>query len=151
MVYSSEVHGLSKSGEYLAGWQRARAELDNYRKRVLSEQEQDRRRIKKEVISHLLSLSDNFQAMVSHTPAEMIEHSWVQGVQHVARQLEVVLNELGLNMIKGEGETFDPRVHEAVSQVEEEGVTSGQVLEVVQVGYRMGEDVIRPAKVKVAK
>ena len=151
MVHSSEVHGQSRASEYLDGWQRARAELNNYRRRMQEEKEMSRQKIKKEVVTSLLSLSDNFQSMVAHLPVDLAEHGWAQGVRHVARQLETVLDEYGLQAIKGEGEVFNPRIHEAMSQEKVPGVRSGQVVQVLQVGYRLGNEVVRPAKVKIAE
>jgi molecular chaperone GrpE len=151
MIYSAQLHSgaTDKEQEYLAGWQRARAELDNFRKRVLADREQERRRVKQEVIESLLTLADNFQALVRHIPEDRQDDTWVQGVIHITRQFDQVMQEYGIKQINPQGKPFDPTVHEAVAQVKQPGQRSGLIVEVLQPGYQLGGAVIRPAKVKV--
>ncbi len=154
MIHANTVHTASspsREQEYLAGWQRARAELDNFRKRLDQEQSQQQLRLRQEVIVPLLGLADSFQTMVSHLPSDLANHAWAVGVVHVARQIKQILREYGVEPIEAVGDQFDPNKHEAVSKVSQLGATSGCVVEVLQTGYVLGDRVIRPAKVRIAK
>ncbi|HLD26180.1 MAG TPA: nucleotide exchange factor GrpE [Candidatus Andersenbacteria bacterium] len=152
MIYASTIHAAPSRAaqEYLAGWQRARAELDNFRKRMQEQQNIQHARRSKEILSSFLPLADNFQAMTAHLPDDLQHHAWAEGVLHIARQFEQLLRELGLTTIIGINQPFDPRQHEAVKTVKQRAVPSGQVLEIIQPGYAWHDEVIRPAKVKVA-
>ncbi|MEK7557278.1 MAG: nucleotide exchange factor GrpE, partial [Patescibacteria group bacterium] len=114
------------------------------------EQRQDRGRAKAEAVQLLLSLADNFQAVVKHVPSELTEHSWTKGVMHVARQLDQLLAEQGVAAIAETGVPFNPAVHEAIEKVKDEKAKSGFVLEIVQTGYKLGDNVLKPARVKVS-
>jgi len=138
------------AAEYLDGWQRARAELDNFRKRTQEEQSLRHVQAAQQAIEPLLELSYNFQAMIEHVPVELADHSWVQGVIHVARQLEDIIASYNVSPIEALNQPFDPQLHEAVEKVKHTKESSGQVVEVVRAGYVMGDRVIRPAQVKVA-
>jgi molecular chaperone GrpE len=83
-------------------------------------------------------------------PQDMADDPWAQGVAHVARQFEQAMQEYGVEAFSPTGEPFDPATQEAIEQVKDAEAKSGMVLEVMQVGYKMGERIIRPAKVKVA-
>lgn len=153
MIHARRSHGLpsNKEQEYLAGWQRERAELQNFRKRMQEQATQDQRQALKAVIEPLLTVADNFQAMVRHVPKELDGNAWVAGVLHIARQVEQLLQEYGVTMIEAQGQQFDPTQHEAVEEITTDQAKSGQVIEVVMAGYRLGDSVIRPARVKIAK
>lgn len=134
----------------MSGWQRSRAELDNLKKRAAKQREQEHWQIKKEMIESLLSLSDNFQAMVAHVPDELTDHAWAKGVLHISRQLEQLLLSYGVTPIKAMNHSFDPTRHEAVGHAKVKSTKTGKVIEVIQTGYTINNEVIRPAKVKVA-
>ena len=152
MINASQAHcHNSKLREYLSGWQRARAEVMNLQSRMSQEEERHREKVTKEVTHELLALSDNFQAMVKHVPEELSGHPWTQGVLHIARQMEGILEDFNIKTIEAEGQQFDPNLHEAIEQTSETKLATGTVIEVLQPGYLMGSEVIRPAKVKVAK
>lgn len=150
MINSTPVHSKTSSNkekEYLEGWQRARAELDNFRKRTHEELGSRQERLKGQIIEPLLQLADNFAAMTAHVPETLKEDAWAQGVLHIGRQLEQILQEFGVESIGTIGEQFDPRLHEVVG--EEKGDTPNQVAAVTRAGYKIGDTVIRPAQVKV--
>lgn len=154
MKHASHIHGKkpasSKEKEYLEGWQRSRAELDNFRKRIQASQGESRERLKRELITSLLSLADNFSAITNHVPADLKDNSWVQGVLHVGRQLDQLLQEFGLEKIGQVSEPFDPVRHEAIAHVKDEKAPPDTVVSVVSPGYKLGQTVIRPAKVSVS-
>lgn len=151
MLNSSEVHGVNKAGEYLSGWQRARADLDNYRRRILMDQEHQRLQLKRHLINELIPLMDNFRAITVHLPADLKDNDWAQGVLHVTRQLEQLLSQFGVMPIDQLDQPFDPQLHEAVATVKDQSKSSGSIVAILQSGYKIGDQVIRPAKVKVAK
>jgi molecular chaperone GrpE len=135
-------------------WLRSVAELDNYRKRTRKELQDVRRFAAADVIRGLLEVLDNLeravQAIQSGDAAADVDNIQA-GILMVSQQLESVLAEQGLQKIEAENAEFDPRLHEAIQQVEVEGVPSGQITEVVQTGYLLHDLVLRPSRVVVAK
>jgi molecular chaperone GrpE len=152
MIHSTTVHGAESlaAQDYLAGWQRARAELKNYQQQLAQERLSLEVRLRRSLLETLLPVTDNFQAAAVHVPADFADHPWTQGVLHIARQLQQVLSDHNLKPIGAVGETFDPAQHEAITEDQATDQPSGTILEVLQTGYRLEETLIRPAKVKVA-
>jgi molecular chaperone GrpE len=151
MIHANQTHGTpNREAEYLDGWRHARAELDNFKKRLAAEQQQSQQRARAAAVQSLLTVADNFQIMIKHIPEDLKNHSWVAGVQHVARQLDQLLTEHGIALIAETNIPFDPTVHEAVDQIKNSKIKSGLVAEIVQPGYKLAENVLRPAKVKVS-
>ncbi|MEX1997621.1 MAG: nucleotide exchange factor GrpE [Candidatus Andersenbacteria bacterium] len=152
MIHARQAHtiGSPREQEYLEGWQRSRAELLNFRKSLRENQAIQMLQLQRRTLEPLLAIADNFQAVTSHVPSHLQDDAWVQGVLHVARQLEQTLHSFGLQIIETQGQSFDPQLHEAIAQVKKEGVPSNQVIEVVQQGYKLANQVLRPAKVKVS-
>lgn len=150
MISANELHGTPslKEQEYLLGWQRARAELDNFKKRLAKEEGHRQDLLKRNVLEPLLEVADNFAAIAQHVPPERAEDTWTEGVLHVGRQLEGVLSQFDVKKVGQVGEPFNPAIHEAAGEGNEEQ-GSGQVVEVVRAGYQVGDIVIRPARVKV--
>lgn len=148
MIPAQKIHGGSgaKEQEYLEGWKRARADLENTKKRMADAHAQHRTSTKREVVESFLSLADNFRSLIDHAPKE--QDAWIQGVVHVARQFEQILKGFGVKLIADTSIKFNPMIHEAIAEVQGEG-EMGTVIEVVQVGYTLGEIVLRPAKVKI--
>jgi molecular chaperone GrpE len=140
----------AKAAEYLDGWQRARAEFANARKRLERERIESRRKATIDVAARLLPVLDDFQRAIENAPAAVADDSWFEGIALVHRKLVGILEEIGIEPIKALGEPFDPNVHEAVLQEESDAFESGTVCKELQTGYRMGERVIRPAMVVVA-
>jgi molecular chaperone GrpE len=126
---------------------RLAADFDNYRKRVAREQAQLMERATERLVKELLPVLDDLgRALVAADEHE--EAKLAEGVQLVHRQLSALLQREGLAEIETNGR-FDPHVHEALlSQPSEQ--EEGTVLEVIQKGYRLGERVLRPARVVVA-
>ncbi len=137
----------NKEQEYLEGWKRARADLENLQKRTADNRVREHAAIKSKVAESLIALSDNFHSLIDHAPET--KDPWVEGVLHVARQFDQTLQDLGVETISDTGGTFDPAIHEAVEEVKGDQ-SPGTVVELVQAGYKIGEYVIRPAKVKIS-
>jgi molecular chaperone GrpE len=133
--------------EYLDALQRLKAEFDNYRKRTVREQEVARERAAERLVKDLLPLLDDLERAVEHA----VEHGEVKladGVRLVHRGLASTLTREGLQEVETDG-AFDPHTQEALlSQPSEE--PEGTVIQVVQKGYRLGDRVLRPARVVVS-
>lgn len=141
----------AQSQEYLEGWQRARAEFANYKKRVARDQEDARLRIAADTLSNYLGVIDDLERALKERPEDGEAAAWAEGIELIHRKMYGVLETEGVEVIDAEGEHFDPTLHEAISHDESEDHEEGDVIEVVQPGYRLGERVLRPAMVRVAK
>jgi molecular chaperone GrpE len=134
--------------EYLELLQRVQADFENYRKRVARDQERlvahAHERLVRELLPVLDDLERALEAADRHEEVQLVE-----GVQLVERSLRDALRKEGLVEIDTSG-AFDPHVHEALLMQPAEGAEPGSVLDVVQRGYRLGDKVVRPARVIVA-
>ncbi|MFI0480429.1 nucleotide exchange factor GrpE [Actinomadura sp. 9N215] len=144
-VSDEEVDSLrTQLAERLADLQRLKAEYDNYRKRV----ERDRVAVKElalgQVLSELLPVLDDIGRARDHDELN-------GGFKSVAESLEAVTGKLGLERYGEKGEPFDPVVHEALMHSYSTEVTETSVMDVLQPGYRIGERILRPARVAVAE
>jgi molecular chaperone GrpE len=140
----------AKRDEYLALAQRTQADFENYRKRVARESALATQRGVAKLAKELLPAIDNLDRALS---AAATDDPLLDGVRLVRSELSAGLARVGVESFSPLGETFDPAVHEAVATVPqpaEGGSDSGLVVEVYQDGYRLGESVIRPARVVVA-
>ncbi|MEJ2550253.1 MAG: nucleotide exchange factor GrpE [Anaerolineales bacterium] len=148
----TEVERLQKeSAEYLDGWQRARAEFANLKKRVEREKSEMRERIISEIISHYLDVLDDYDRALKDRPEENVDEAWIAGLEMIRQKLKAVLESEGVEVIPAEGMDFDPNLHDAISYEDSEEYENGQIIEVIKQGYRLGDRVIRPAVVRVAK
>ncbi|NIA14792.1 MAG: nucleotide exchange factor GrpE [Nitrospiraceae bacterium] len=126
---------------------RARAEFDNYRKRMARDAERVRKTAAESLMGDLLAVVDNLERALEH--AEDDSGGFVEGVGMVLKQLRDVLGRHGLEPIAAAGEPFDPNVHEAMIPVQSEEHPKDHVVEEFQKGYRLGDYILRPAKVSV--
>jgi molecular chaperone GrpE len=140
-----------KSDEYLEGWQRARAEFANFRKRIDREREQSHQVAAGTIIRRYLEILDDLERALSNRPQEGEGAIWAGGIELIYRKFLKTLESEGVNRMAAEGEIFDPNMHEAISHEESPDHESGQIIEVVQPGYVLGDRVLRPALVRVAK
>jgi molecular chaperone GrpE len=152
---SREEQLLRERDEYKDRWLRAVAELDNYRKRSRRELEDVRRFAVADFLRSLLEVLDNFeralQALDGQVAAEGNAEGVRQGVELIHQRFQEILRDGGLSRIEAEGVEFDPALHEAIQQVEQEGVPAGTIVSVVQPGYKLHDLVLRPSRVIVAK
>lgn len=128
--------------------QRERADAENLRRRHTAELTSLRTSIKTSVIHDLLPVIDNFERALKHVPADLQDNDYIKGVQAVVKQFEKTLADMGVERIKTVGQPFDPHLHEAVAAEEGEGDRE-IVSEELQAGYKLGNEVIRHAMVKV--
>jgi molecular chaperone GrpE len=140
----------AQAAEYLDGWQRARAEFANYKKRVEAEREEVRRASNEALLLKLLPVVDDFERAFQKIPQEVADSPWVSGINMILRKLQAILESQGVAPIQAAGRPFDPQQHEAVLMEETAEHPDGTVVAELQRGYRLGERVLRPAQVKVA-
>lgn len=137
--------------DYLAGWQRARADLLNYKKEEMERFEQILRFAGEEFVLKILPILDNFNLIEGKLPEELKKDENVKGIIRLKNQIEDFLRVQGVEEMKAKGNKFDPNFHEATEMVEKEGIEPGTVVEEIQKGYMINKRVLRPAKVKVIK
>ncbi len=141
----------AESAEYLDGWQRARAEFANYKKRIEREREDARSRITGEVITRYLGIVDDLSRALSEPVNGEDTQDWVAGIDLIYQKFIALLEAEGVEPIEPENVPFDPNYHEAISFEEDDQIKSSYVIDYTQRGYTLGERVLRPALVRVAK
>ncbi len=140
----------AEAAEYLEGWQRARAEFANYRKRVEREKEEVYLEARVAVLAKLLPVIDDFARAMENTPEDLTDHTWAGGVKLIGEKFATLLESNGLVELNPVGEPFDPTRHEAIGMDDSTDVESGHVTMVLQKGYAYGDKILRPAMVRVA-
>ena len=142
----------SQAQEYLEGWQRERAAFDNYRRRVEQQREQTRRELLISIIKRYLEVLDDLELALKNKPTEGAGAEWAKGIELIYRKMLNILESEGIKPIPAEpGMQFDPRYHEAISHEPHDVHESEQIIEVLRRGYMIGDQVIRPALVRVAQ
>jgi molecular chaperone GrpE len=129
---------------------RSVAELDNYRKRVARDREQQYLRSRMELIRQLLPATDDFGLAMSHVPEDYLGLPWLEGITLIHRKLETYLSGAGVTPIEAIGRPFDPNYHEALMRETSDQYSEGVVTAEVRKGYMMGDEVLRPTLVKVS-
>jgi molecular chaperone GrpE len=140
----------AQAAEYLDGWQRARAEFANYKKRVEAERQELRRTSTEALLLKLLPVVDDFERAFQALPEESTDAAWMDGFTMILRKLQAILESQDVTPIEATGQPFDPVWHEAVMQEETDEHPDGYITEEMQRGYRLGDRVLRPSMVKVA-
>jgi molecular chaperone GrpE len=138
----------TQSAEFKDGWQRARAEFDNYRKRMERDNALVYQNAVGNIIKRYLPVMDDLQRALQSRPADL---AWASGIELIYRKLQSILDSEGIKRIDAEGQPFDPNFHEAIGQEHSDDLPSGHVVAVVQNGYMLGDKVIRPAMVRVSE
>ena len=126
---------------------RLAAEYANYRKRTTKEKENTWNEAKAQTVKAILPVYDNLERALKQATTD---EAYAKGVEMTMKGLQDALNGLGVEKIPAEGETFDPKYHNAVMHVEDENYGENTVVEVFQQGFQLGDKVIRFAMVKVA-
>ncbi|HSX24093.1 MAG TPA: nucleotide exchange factor GrpE [Candidatus Saccharimonadales bacterium] len=135
-------------GELTEALQRERADATNIRRRHDEQISNLKNMVKANVVRELLPVIDNFERALKHIPKDLEKNEYVKGVQGIVKQFEDTLKQMGVERIKTVGQVFDPVLHEAVSMEEGDGMVE-VVSEELQPGFRLGDDIIRHAMVKV--
>jgi len=134
--------------EYLELAQRTKADFENYRKRVAADVQAAAARGKAEVVRDVIDAVDNLERALE--AGSEGGDGLASGVEMVLGGLRETLKRHGIEAVDPKGEKFDPNLHEALSTMPVEGTEGGTVVEVMQKGYRLGEQLIRPARVVVS-
>jgi len=137
--------------DYLAGWQRARADFINYKK-----EEQERFGVffemeLGEIILKFLEIYDNFEKAKKSVPPDLKDNLYIKGFFQIQQSFWKILEGFGVERIKTEGERFDPNWHEAVESFSAKDVKEGFIVEELQPGYKLKGRLLKAAKVKVAQ
>jgi molecular chaperone GrpE len=148
----SELDEANKKGqEYFQALQRAQADFANFRRRTEQQRQEQMIGAKADVILGVLPVVDDFLRALDMMPADDQSTDWGQGIQLIARKLVSALDQQGVKKIDALGKQFDPWQEEAVDYVPTTEHDEGEVMEVVRDGYKIGDKVIRPAQVRVAR
>jgi len=135
-----------KAETNLAGWQRAQADLINYKRCSDREKEELSKFANTTFILAILPVLDDLERAFAAIPSQLDKADWVDGIKLIARKLRAGLEAQGLSPIEALGQPFDPNLHEAMREDKgEEGI----VIEEVERGYKLHDRVIRPSKVVV--
>ena len=129
---------------------RIRADFDNYRKRVEEERARYISVARTDVVLSLLPVIDNFDRAFADVPQEVAQTNWYQGIAAIKQQFEGVLRELQIERIESVGQPFDPALHEAIAHEPSDEHAKDVVASEFEAGYRLGDAVIRHARVKVS-
>ncbi len=128
------------------------AELDNVRKRARKDNEEARIDAQSRVLREMLPVIDNLERAVAHASQSGDGGGGLlEGIRLVLRQFHQALERSNVHPVEAKGTPFDPNQHEAVSQIVTDEAPAGSVVEVMQTGYRIGDRLLRPALVVVAK
>ena len=137
--------------EYLTGWQKERAEFINYKK-----QEEDRKAnfseaMREHILTRFLTVIDSFNVAFANKEAwNKVDENWRKGVEHIYNQMNMIFEEYGVKPMGEVGENFDPNIHESVEMIPTDKKDEDhKVSEVIQKGYKLGDRVIRPARVNL--
>jgi len=141
----------NKSKEYFEGWQRERADFANYKRRIERDQQVLAQNITGEIVKKYLTILDDLERALKTRPVEEPAAAWANGIELIQRKLQNILEAEGVRRIPAEAEEFNPARHEAISYEDSPDHKGGQIIEVVQQGYTLGDRVIRPALVRVAR
>lgn len=142
----------AEAAEYLDGWQRSKADFANFKRRMELERLEMFNSVSGDILTRVLPAVDDFDRAVMTLPEELKDNGWVSGVLLIQRKLSSLLDQSGAKQIPvSAGDEFDPTIHEAITHEESETIMSGHVIAEVQRGYKMGDRVLRPALVRVAK
>ncbi len=140
-----------KRDEYLDGWQRCKADSINSRKETLAEAERRAERLKMGMIEDIIPVLDSFDMATGSEAWTEVSDGFRTGMEHVRNQLLEVLERGGVSRFGKVGEQFDPRMHEAVQELDDVPGESHSIVKISRFGYRAGERVLRPAQVFVKK
>jgi len=145
------AEALSEKEEYLDGWQRTQADFANYKKRVERDRQQVQQNATANVIRRYVEILDDLERALANQPQDGEGAVWADGIDLVYRKWLSALELDDVKPMEVDDHLFDPTLHEAISQEESDEHESGEIIEVVQTGYSIGDRVLRPARVRVAQ
>jgi len=140
--------------EYKQGWQRALADYTNLQKETKNKMAEWVQMSEKQILEEFIPVYDNFKAAYRSKKTEgwsKEQENWVTGIQYIMKQFGDILKAHNIEEIKTIGEKFDPKVHEAIGEEETESGKTGEIIKEIDGGYKMGDRVIKAAKVVINK
>jgi molecular chaperone GrpE len=140
-----------RAAEAEAGWQRARADFANLKRRTEEERAEFATVAGDRLLVRVLDLADDFDLAVAHVPDDVQGTPWVEGIGAIDRKLRALLEAEGITSMDAEGQPFDPQTQQAISYEDTADVPDGTVIKVLQRGYVIGDRILRPALVAVAR
>jgi molecular chaperone GrpE len=140
----------AQSKDFFEGWQRERADFVNYKKRIDREQASLKNYISGEIVKKYLLVLDDMELAIKNQPTCIECQGWTDGIQLIHQKLNAILESEGVEKIPVEG-GFDPNIHEAITQIDSPTHESGQIVDVMRQGYKIGDRILRPALVVVAR
>jgi molecular chaperone GrpE len=141
----------TQAKENLEGWQRSQAEFMNYKKRIERDQEIQRQASIGNAVKRYLPVVDDLERALANIPDDCKSSKWVDGINLINQKMKMAFEADGVKPMGNTGEPFDPNLHEAISQEPSDQYQSGQIVDVLQKGYVIGDRVLRPAIVRVAQ
>ena len=135
--------------EYLNGWKRALADFENFKRDTQTRMKEARIAEHIKLIREILQVIDTIEQAIAHVPREQRSAGWFQGLMHIRSQWAKFIKEHNIDKINNTGDQFDPTIHEAIQIENRPDAQDHTVLTVVQPGYRLDSELIRPAKVTV--
>lgn len=130
---------------------RTLADFQNYRRRQQDEMERGRLRLLEALMEELLPILDNFERALQAAEATRELEPLLEGVRLTERQIKALLARYDIHPIEAVGQPFDPNLHEAIQRIETDEYEDGIIIDEVERGYRIGERVLRPSRVIVAR
>lgn len=148
-----EIESLQEQiEEQKDGWLRTRADFDNYKKRIQRDATRSYQDAMTSVVKVFLSAADDLERALKNKPQGNEIESWISGIELIHQKLITQMKNLGVErMDVNPGDEFDPNIHEAITQEDHDKFKEGQIIDVVQPGYRISDRIIRPAMVRVAR
>ena len=137
--------------EYLTGWQKERADFANYKKSEEDRNASYKENLREHILGNFLSIMDSFNMAFANKEAwEKVDEGWRKGVEYIYSQMNSIFEEYGVREIGKEGDIFDPTQHESIDTIETDDQGKDHTIsKVIQKGYKMGDRVMRPARVNV--
>lgn len=148
-----EIESLQEQvEEQKDGWLRTRADFDNYKKRIQRDATRSYQDAMTSVVKVFLSAADDLERALKNKPNGNEIESWISGIELIHQKLITQMKNLGVERMEvNPGDEFDPNIHEAITQEDHDKFKEGQIIDVVQPGYRISDRIIRPAMVRVAR
>ncbi|MEA3441018.1 MAG: nucleotide exchange factor GrpE [Chloroflexota bacterium] len=151
MLQAELDEARSIADEYLDGWQRARADFQNYKKRIEREQKDVYQTAAGNILKRFLDVLDDMELALENRPQDGNGEEFANGIELIYQKLIATLEKEGVSLMDIDGQEFDPTFHEALSSEDSEEYESGEIIAVVKSGYLLGDRVLRPAMVRVAR
>jgi molecular chaperone GrpE len=141
---------IHEAAENLAALQRSAADFQNYKRRTEQERETTAGLANESLLRKVIAIADDFDRAIEAMPEPLTGDGWVQGIAAIDRKLRMLLESEGVTPIEALGRPFDPRQHEALTQIETIDVPEDTIVAEIQRGYRVRDRILRPSLVAVA-